>query len=344
MRIISLLVSIGFLVVFAFCSCSKEQSDSARGKGKEGGKMFGAEASGTGIAVKVNGKAITEADILEEEDRLMRQFGAQFDTSQMDEMRQVLREQAVKNMIDRELLRQAADKERIKVEKSEIDARIDEIAQRVGSREALSERLEMMGMSEEKLRFELENGMRIEKFIDKHSQVSEVTEEEARAFYEQNKEQFVQPERVRASHILIQVDANASTSEKEAKRKEAERILAEVKKGGDFAELARRYSACPSKQRGGDLGYFGRGQMTEPFEEAAFALKVGGVSGIVETQYGYHIIKLTDRQETRVISFEEVKPNLIDYLENEKKQQAIESYVEGLRTSAKIEYMKEEGK
>lgn len=342
MRLVSLLVGVIFVMVFALCSCSKEQGGSVGGKQKQGGEMFGEEASG--IAVKVNGKAITEADVLEEEDRLMKQFGAQFDTSQMDEMRQVLRDQAVRNVIDRELLRQAADKEKIKIEKSEIEARIDEIAQRVGSRQALAERLEMMGMSEETLKLELESGMRIEKLLDKHSQVNEVSEQEARAFYEQNKERFVQPERVRASHILIQVDANASPAEKQAKRKEAERILAEVKKGGDFAQLARQYSSCPSKQRGGDLGYFGRGQMTEPFEEAAFALKVGDVSGIVETQYGYHIVKLTDRQETRVIPFDEVKQNLIDYLENEKKQQAIETYVEGLRASAKIEYMGQETK
>ncbi|MGQ9604060.1 MAG: peptidylprolyl isomerase [bacterium] len=344
MRVISFLVAIGFLMVFAFCSCSKEQGDMGRGKEKQGGEMFGAEASGSGIAVMVNGKALTEADIMQEEERLMRQFGAQIDTSQIDEMKQVLRDQAIRNMIDRELLRQAADKEKIKVEKSDIQERIDEIAQRVGSKEALLERLEVMGMSEDALRLELENGMRIEKLIEKHSQVKKVSDEEARTFYDQNKERFVQPERIRASHILIQVDANASPTEKQAERKEAERILSELKKGADFAQLASQYSDCPSKQKGGDLGYFSRGQMVEPFEEAAYALGVGEISGIVETQYGYHIIKLTDRQETRVIPFEEVKPNLIDYIQEEKKQEAIGKYLEGLRSSAKIEYPKQEGK
>ncbi len=246
--------------------------------------------------------------------------------------------QAVNNMVDRELLRQAIEDESIKVDQAEIDARVAEIAEKVGSREALSQRLEVIGMTEEDFIEEMETNLKMEKLLAAHSEVKSVTEEEARTYYQENIDRFKQPERIRASHILIQVKPEDTEAEKQKKQEQAERLLAEIKQGADFAQLAAQYSDCPSKQRGGDLGYFGRGQMVKPFEDAAFGLKPGEVSGVVETQFGYHIIKVTERQEARTVPFEETKEGLINYLEGQRKQQAMQSYVEQLRQGATIEY------
>lgn len=91
--------------------------------------------------------------------------------------------------------------------------------------------------------------------------------------------------KIRASHILVKTE------------EEAKKLLEEIKNGSDFAELAKEHSMCPSGQAGGDLNFFGRGMMVKPFEEAAFALKKGEVSEPVETQFGWHLIKLTDIKE-----------------------------------------------
>jgi len=337
MKIVSVMTILIVVVAFAFCSCSKEGTDTSQTQ-TQGGSMSTGGGDPQAMAVKVNDKIITNKDVAEEENRLLQQLAGQVDPSQLGQMRELVHKQAVNNMVDRELLRQAVENESITVDQSEVDARIAEITERFGSREALSERLEMIGMTEEAFLQEMETSLKMEKLLAEHSDVKPVTEEEARAYYEQNIDRFKQPERIRASHILIQVKPEDSEAEKKMKRQEAERLLGEIRNGADFTQLAAQYSDCPSKQRGGDLGYFGRGQMVKPFEDAAFALKPGEVSGIVETQFGYHIIKVTERQEARTVPFEETKEGLINYLEGQRKQQAMQSYVEQLRQAATIEY------
>jgi len=109
-----------------------------------------------------------------------------------------------------------------------------------------------------------------------------------------------------------------------------------LKKGDDFAALAKKYSEGPSGARGGDLGYFSRGQMVKPFEEAAFALKPGHVSDIVETQFGFHLIKLVDKKPEGMVAYKDIKDKLSEYLKSEKVQKEITNHVENLKKHAKI--------
>ncbi len=133
-----------------------------------------------------------------------------------------------------------------------------------------------------------------------------VTTDEARRWYEQNLALYSKPERIRASHILFKTEgANAAVA-----RKRAEEVLAKVKAGGDFSALAKQYSEDSSKAAGGDLDYFGRGAMVKPFEDAAWALQVGQTSGLVQSEFGFHIIKLTDRQPSSTPTFEQLRPSL----------------------------------
>jgi peptidyl-prolyl cis-trans isomerase D len=143
-----------------------------------------------------------------------------------------------------------------------------------------------------------------------------VTPEEVQTAYQQNKSMFSTPEQIRASHILFKTEGK----DKEAVRKEAEAVLAKVKAGGDFAALAKQYSEDSSKDMGGDLDYFGRGAMVKPFEDAAWALQVGQVSDLVESQFGFHIIKLTDRKPAITRTFDEVRPQLEDQIKTQKAQ------------------------
>jgi len=138
-----------------------------------------------------------------------------------------------------------------------------------------------------------------------------VTDQEVEKFYTIRKEELTQPEQVRARHIIIRVDPSDPQKKKDEARRRIERILAEAKAGKeDFGELAKKYSEGPSAPRGGDLGYFGRGQMAPSFEKAAFELNVGELSNIVETPFGYHIIKVEDRKEAWVTPLAEVKEDI----------------------------------
>jgi peptidyl-prolyl cis-trans isomerase C len=168
-----------------------------------------------------------------------------------------------------------------------------------------------------------------------------VTEADARKYYEENPKQFETPEQVRASHILIatKADPNQDPNQVKAQAKQkAEDLLKKVKDGGDFATLAKENSDCPSAAEGGDLGLFKRGQMVKPFEDAAFALKVSEVSDVVETRFGYHIIKVTEHQDPNQIPFETAKAGIISRLTGAKKGEILQKYVQSLRESAKIVY------
>ncbi len=123
-----------------------------------------------------------------------------------------------------------------------------------------------------------------------------LTEKKMKEYYAKNEKQFEEPEKIKASHILFLVKNSDNSFEEREARNKAEKVLAELKTGQDFAKLAKTYSEDSSKEKGGDLGYFSRGMMDANFERAAFALKIGQVSQIIRSAYGFHIIKLLDKK------------------------------------------------
>lgn len=153
----------------------------------------------------------------------------------------------------------------------------------------------------------------------------QLSEDDLLDYYDEHSEDYVQEEEVRARHILIKVRDGADKKQKQEARKKIEDILAKVKAGEDFATLAKEYSECPSSSKGGDLDYFGRGQMAKPFEEAAFSLGVGEVSDIVETQFGFHIIKVEGRKEAESKSLEDVREEIRSKLTEEKALELAEN-------------------
>jgi peptidyl-prolyl cis-trans isomerase C len=166
----------------------------------------------------------------------------------------------------------------------------------------------------------------------------EVNDAEAKAFYEENKADFNTPEQVKASHILIKVAPTATPEEKMAAKAKIDGLLKKVKAGGDFAALAKENSDCPSKERGGDLGFFDKGSMVKEFGDAAFAMKVGQISNVVETQFGYHIIKVTDRKEGGMTSFDKAKADIVKSLQEKKKGEIFRQLIEKVKAGANIEY------
>jgi len=165
-----------------------------------------------------------------------------------------------------------------------------------------------------------------------------ITDEDVKSYYKVNEKSFVTPEMVKARHILVKVDKSASEEEKKKAREKAEDILKKIKAGEDFAKLAGEVSDDPgSKVKGGDLGFFGRGRMVKPFEEAAFSLKPGEVSGLVETQFGFHIIKVEERKEAGVEPFEAVKEKVRTKLQNEVTKEKTKDFIDAAMKNAGVE-------
>lgn len=291
----------------------------------------------------VNGTVINQAEFDNEMNRVLErlQRTGRFPN---DLERSQIKKQVLENLIARELLYQESQTKGIKVDQKEIEAQVTALKGRFPSEVEFKNALSTMNLTEADLRFQFERDLAIRKLLDDQiGGKSTVSEKESRAYYDSNLESFKKPEQVRASHILIKVDPGAEEAKKAEARTKIESLQAKLKKGEDFGALAKEYSEGPSGPKGGDLGFFGRGQMVKPFEEAAFSMKPGQVSGMVETRFGYHLIMVAERTPESTLSYEEVKDRLEQYLKQQKVQEAIAAYVETLQGKAKIERFVKEG-
>ena len=249
-----------------------------------------------------------------------------------------LKERILKQLVGSELLYQESKKEGIKVDQKAVDERLEQWKKRFPNEEEYKKALSSSKLSVPQMKEDIKRGMTIEKlivtrFVDKTT----VPEKEIKAYYDSNSNLFKQPEQVRASHILIKVEPKAKESEKEDALKKIKEVQEKQKKGGDFAKLAKEYSQGPSNAKGGDLGFFKRGQMVPAFEEVAFKLKPGEVSDIVNTRFGYHLIKVVDKKPESTVPYEEIKERIGQYLKQQKVQKEVRQLVEKLRKEGKVE-------
>jgi len=164
----------------------------------------------------------------------------------------------------------------------------------------------------------------------------EITDEEIKAYYEANKQDFLRPPSVHLRHILFRIPDDASAADIEAIQKKALKVLAELKGGADFTELALRNSDDPSASKGGDIGTISRGQMLPEFEAVAFELPVGQVSEPVRTKYGWHLIQVVDRAEGNYQPLPEISQKLREYLQEKRAQGKYQEWIEKLRDQAYV--------
>ncbi len=291
------------------------------------------------MVVRVNDKTIGTADVERATAILLAQYQDQIPPDKAAQAQTVLRKQAVENLINQRLLLSEAERKGAQAEQKAVDERFSEASGRFSSPEEFQSALNSMGLSKEAFQEEIREDMMIEALLDGElKDVKKVSAEDVSAFYRDHPESFRSPEQVRASHILIAVQAGASEEQRAQKRLELAKLKEEIDKGADFGKLAGEHSDCPSKARGGDLGYFPRGRMVKPFEDAAFGMKVGEVSDIVETQFGYHLIKVTDHQQPKQAGLDDVKDQIENLLNRKAKEDAVGKYLAKLRETAKITY------
>ena len=284
---------------------------------------------------RVNGIAIPAADLQKALNAFSKSpSAAQVPPGKEKEVQQFLLNQ----MLNGELMYQVAQKTPVKDLDKQINDALAKLETRFKTKDDYKKGLQEQGLTEKDLRELIRRNVVIENHVE-HVIVpaQKVTDAEVQEFYNKNPETFTQPEQVRASHILLTVDAKATDADKKKAKAKADELLKKLKAGADFAKLAQDNSGCPSSKQGGDLGYFGKGQMVKPFEETAFGLKPGEVSGVVETQFGYHIIKLVEKKAASKIAFNDVKAKIADSLKRKKVTEAINATLEDAKKKAKIE-------
>jgi peptidyl-prolyl cis-trans isomerase C len=298
-----------------------------------------AASSGKEIA-SVNGKAISKSQyelMLSVFKKRAGHKGRQLNDAALT----TVKNQILENLINAELLYQQSQKEGIRVEQKVINEQIEKYKERFSdetSKEtAYKKALKEMHVSEKEFQTEIQRALAINQLIDTNvRQKITVTDEESKKYYNNNLNLYKQPEQVKISLIWIKVTPDAEASKKNQARKKIEMVQKKVQQGEDFGMLAKAYSEGPSAQREGAWGYLKRRKTTDPIREAAFALNVGEVSGIVETKSGYHLIKVTDKKPAGTTPYKEVQPMIEQRLKKEKEKAEIQSYIENLKKSAKI--------
>jgi len=273
----------------------------------------------------VNGEEIPYQEYQYQLQGYLRQYQNQIAPSQVVG----LKANILDNIINQKLILQEANKKDINPEISDEDvqAQLDKVVDYyASSKEEFEEIIKKNGQTIEDVKNNIRENMatqeKIKAVLDSVKANVEVTDQEIAKQYEE----------VTASHILIKTD-DKTDAEAKAKAKE---VLAKAKAGEDFAKLAEKYSEGPSASRGGKLGSFTRGRMVKPFEEAAFSMGVGEISDLVKTEFGYHIIKVTDKKEASGKEFEEKKEELRKELVAQKEKEAVNNWLEEVRDSAKI--------
>lgn len=232
--------------------------------------------------------------------------------------------QVLNNLINEELVKQEADKAGVQVTDDDLNKELDSFKKSLSlsSDEEFDMMLMQYGMSKEDLKKQMPMQVRLRKLLEPKT---DVTEEEMQKYYDENKEMLATPEQVKASHILV------STKE------ESEAILAQLNTGADFAQLAKEKSIDPgSKDNGGDLSYFAKGKMVKEFEDAAFSLPVGQMSNVVQTEHGFHIIKVTDKKAAVTPTFEEKKSEIKETLVMQEVQELSASWMEEVAGKANV--------
>jgi peptidyl-prolyl cis-trans isomerase C len=241
-------------------------------------------------------------------------------------------------MIKNELLYQESQHQKIDIPETEIDAYLNTLKLNYDNEADFYRDLDLMHITEQELRKEIQHDLAVRKLIyEKVEKNIAVTPEEAKQYFENKRNSYTEPEQVRVSHILVAVPKGATEEQKAEARLKIEQIRDRIKNGEDFATLAKQVSDCPSGADGGDLGFICSGQTNDgPLEDTAFTIKPNQIT-IIWTHLGYDLLKVTGHKDRKEYSFEEVQEAVNRQVVQSKIKQVLETYINDLRSAAKIE-------
>jgi peptidyl-prolyl cis-trans isomerase C len=292
------------------------------------------------VVARVNGVEIKKEELLRQAEQMRARFAQASGGRQVPPLDDAFYKQILDGMVAQTLILQDAARQGVTVTGQEVKTQLEGLKKRFPDAATFQKALSAQGLTEQ----ELEKSFRQEALIQKYVSTKVVTgvsvsDQSAKEFYDQNKDHMQRPERVHLRHILVRVEPNAPAADKEKARAKAEDLLKRAKGGEDFGKLAAENSDDPgSKVRGGDLSWISRGQTVPPFEQAAFALtKPNELSPVVESQFGYHVIQLVEREAASAVPFEEARGRITQMLQQKQAGEKLQARVEQLKKQGKVE-------
>jgi peptidyl-prolyl cis-trans isomerase C len=288
------------------------------------------------VLAHVNNENVTRVDF----ERLLRNIELNNRGPVPADRRDEIYRRLLDELVTYTLLKQEAKARNITVTDAEVEAQLTTMRQQAKTEEAFTKALAARKMTLERLKSDAKVELAIAKMMSEQvAGAAEATDAEVRDFYDKNPERFKRSETVRASHILMMLDPSADDATKKQTQAKIGAVLKRAKSGEDFGALAQQNSQDGSAPQGGDLGYFPKEKMVKEFADVAFALKTGEISDVVTTQFGVHIIKVTDRKPGGTVPLDEVSPKVKEFLTAQKKEQQAQAFIAGIKQKAKIEVL-----
>jgi len=286
------------------------------------------------VAVSVDGKILKKSELEKNINEILKKFKDKIPADKTKEARESIKKQMVNTFIIRTLLAGEIEKRNIQATDKEIQNLKDMMKTRIPPGKNIDDVLKENGVTKEELAF----AVKVDKLQNLEAgKKAKPSAAEIKKFYKDNKEKlFSEPESVHVRHILVAVKPEDDEKTKEQKKAKIEDVRKQLLAGADFAEMARKYSDCPSKDNGGDLNYIKKGQMVKEFENAAFSQEKNAIGPVVKTQYGYHVIQVLDHRPAKDVPFEKIKDRIAAYLEQQKKMQIFNELLKNLQHQAKI--------
>jgi peptidyl-prolyl cis-trans isomerase C len=292
------------------------------------------------VVARVNGKAVLGRDLEQRVRAELATIGNPSWKDLRDDYKNEVTARLLAQLIGDELMYQKATAGGVVASAAETQAEFDKVAKTYPSDAALNAELANRGMDRKGLSRELARNLVVQKYIsDNITKKIVIAPAEIADYYSKHPDEFKHPELFRTSHILIGVPQGATPDQDKTAKQRADALLERAKKGEDFAKLAKENSTDPSASNGGDIGLAELGELEPSYEGAALKLKVGELSGVVKTSYGYHVIKLTDHKLAGTAPLEEIKAQLTDFLKNQKEDEEVTKLVKTLQSQAKIEIL-----
>jgi peptidyl-prolyl cis-trans isomerase C len=317
-------------------SCSSTTEEAPQSDSKEEAPAAAAPADPSSfpeVVAQVNDVEITKTQLLSRVRDVQSQVGNSIETGSIDFYRKVLDE-----MVGAELLYQSSHERKLSVGEAELNQQLDGIRSRFPNPEAFEQALQSEGLTLSELRGRMERDLSIQNLVQASIAPNvQVSEDAKRRYYDENPEQMREPDRLRLSHILKRVGPDATGASRDQALGVIEDLLEQARGGADFAALARAHSEDPGSAANGGEMVVARGETVPPFEAAAFALEPGGLSPVVETQFGYHIIKLSEKMKGALVPYEQVQMRIGEFLFQREMQEEVEREVAKLREGATVE-------
>lgn len=285
---------------------------------------------------KVNETVLTERDLEEALNEIIP--AGSFHGGFSPEKRNSYRPMATEKMIEKEIFYQEALIQGLKADETKIKKDRDHVINRLGGEENFKTALKNDGLTDEKYQNKLRKKYLIEEFTDREvNNKARVSDREVKAYYEKNKTRFMRPEARKVTHILLRVNPAASAEEKNQKRIKAQEVIDRIKSGGDMAMLAWDFSEGPYRVKGGDLGLIHKGRLDPGLEKEVFKLKAGQLSDIIETRFGYHIVRVEEVKAPEQLSLEQSFKKISKNLKEEKEKKLMQDLKKSLKAKARIE-------